>query len=176
MINVNIDKKVVKKMSKKEREKLNADPISGEIGAHPIGTGIGATSGALGGAAIGIVGGPVGLAIGGTIGALVGGLAGKNIAEGINPTAEDIYWDKTYSSHLYYKHTYCIYDDIDNDRDYHDAYLLGYNSRGNYPYETSFEEVEPDLKAKWEAEKQGSFLKWEDAKYAVKDAWDRVSN
>ena len=37
----------------------NLDPITGEPGAHPVGTGVGATGGALTGAAIGAVGGPV---------------------------------------------------------------------------------------------------------------------
>jgi len=40
------------------------DPITGEPGAHPIGTEIGATGGALAGAAIGALGGPVGMTAG----------------------------------------------------------------------------------------------------------------
>ncbi|MBD0341003.1 MAG: hypothetical protein ICV61_08960, partial [Microcoleus sp. Co-bin12] len=42
----------------------NLDPISGEKGAHPVGTGIGAASAGATGAAIGgAVGGPVGAVV-----------------------------------------------------------------------------------------------------------------
>ncbi len=65
MSNSNIDNEVVKNLSKEQRDQLNADPISGEPGAHPIGTGVGAAGGAVSGAAIGAVGGSVGAAVGG---------------------------------------------------------------------------------------------------------------
>lgn len=64
----------------------NNDPITGEPGAHPVGTGLGAGSGALAGAGIGLVAGPVGAAVGAVVGAVVGGLAGKEIAENANQT------------------------------------------------------------------------------------------
>ena len=81
----------------------NRDPITGTPGAHPVGTGLGATAGgAAGGAALGaagaaigaatgtVLGGPVGTAIGGAAGiiagALAGGGAGKIVAETANPT------------------------------------------------------------------------------------------
>jgi hypothetical protein len=47
---------------------LNPDPITGEPGSHPIGTGLGAGGGALAGAAIGSVAGPLGTAAGAVIG------------------------------------------------------------------------------------------------------------
>jgi len=65
----------------------NRDPISGEPGSHPVGTGIGAAGGVTTGAVIGgVVGGPAGAAIGATIGAVVGGQGGHEVAEGVNPT------------------------------------------------------------------------------------------
>src|SRR5690606_10961026 len=48
-----IDRTAVKHMSKESKEDLNADPITGEPGSHPIGTGIGGVGGAAAGAAIG---------------------------------------------------------------------------------------------------------------------------
>ena len=39
-------------------EDTNPDPITGEPGSHPVGTGLGAGGGALAGAAIGSVAGP----------------------------------------------------------------------------------------------------------------------
>lgn len=75
----------------------NRDPISGESGSHPVGTGVGAVAGgaagaaagAATGAAVGTAGaGPVGTGIGAAVGAVVGGLAGHGAAEGLNPTNE----------------------------------------------------------------------------------------
>ncbi|MDB5945892.1 MAG: hypothetical protein JWQ33_918, partial [Ramlibacter sp.] len=65
----------------------NNDPITGEAGAHPVGTGVGATGGAVAGATVGSVAGPVGTVVGAVVGAVVGGLAGKEVAEHANPTA-----------------------------------------------------------------------------------------
>ena len=73
----------------------NQDPITGEPGSHPVGTGVGAVAGgaagaaagAATGAAVGTAGaGPIGTGIGAAVGAIVGGLAGKGTAEGLNPT------------------------------------------------------------------------------------------
>jgi len=48
----------------KEKSGKNADPITGEPGAHPVGTGVGAAGGAVTGAALGTaIGGPIGVAV-----------------------------------------------------------------------------------------------------------------
>ena len=73
--NEQIDRDVVKNLPKEERDRLNADPITGEPGAHPVGTGLGAVGGAATGATVGALGGPVGAVVGGAVGAVVGGLA-----------------------------------------------------------------------------------------------------
>ena len=66
---------------------LNRDPITGEPGAHPVGTGVGAAAGGVAaGAAVGSVAGPIGTAVGAAVGAVAGGLAGKGVAEKIDPT------------------------------------------------------------------------------------------
>lgn len=65
---------------------LNEDPITHEKGAHPVGTGLGASGGAVAGAAIGSMVGPLGTLAGGIVGAIAGGLAGKEVAESANPT------------------------------------------------------------------------------------------
>lgn len=68
----------------------NRDPISGALGAHPVGTGVGAAAGGVAaGAAIGSVAGPVGTAVGAAAGAIAGGLAGKGVAETVDPTVDD---------------------------------------------------------------------------------------
>ncbi|MBK8510466.1 MAG: hypothetical protein IPL51_18005 [Candidatus Competibacteraceae bacterium] len=144
----------------------NEDPISGEAGAHPVGTGVGAAGGAMAGAAVGSVVGPIGTAIGAVVGAVVGGLAGKGAAEAVNPTVEDedLYWRGAYATRPGYQTGYS-YDD-----DYAPAYRLGYAGRGRY--QGSYEEHERELAAEWENIKGKSRLTWEQAKVAARDAWD----
>lgn len=69
-----------------ETNPQNLDPLTNELGAHPAGTGVGATAGAFTGAAAGSVIGPLGTIAGGVIGAIAGGLAGKEVAENAHPT------------------------------------------------------------------------------------------
>jgi hypothetical protein len=149
----------------------NPDPITGEPGAHPVGTGVGAAAaGAAVGAAGGAVGGPVGTVAGTVVGAVAGGLAGKSIAESIDPTAEDAYWREHYKNRPYY--------DASTQYDYNEyqpAYRHGWESRGRYADKT-FDEVEPQLGRDWESAKAHSRLSWEHAKHATRDAWDRVGN
>lgn len=71
---------------KHNKAHTNADPITGEPGSHPVGTGVGSTGGAVAGAAIGSVVGPVGTGVGLVAGALAGGAAGKAVAEKNVPT------------------------------------------------------------------------------------------
>ena len=145
----------------------NVDPISGESGAHPVGTGVGAASGAAAGAAVGSVAGPIGTAVGAVVGAIAGGLAGKGVAESVNPTVEDAYWRDNYVSRPGYTSGY-TYDD-----DYAAAYRLGYEGRGRYQ-DGTYEAHEAELKADWERIKGKSRLTWEQAKAAGREAWDRI--
>lgn len=164
-----MDRDVIKNMPKDSREALNADPITGEPGAHPIGTGVGAGGGAVVGATVGLVAGPLGALVGGTIGAVVGGLAGSAAGEAIDPTHEEVYWRGAHSSAPYYT-------DQDNyDRDYASAYRIGYESRSQYGRDSQFEDAEPDMAQRWEAVKGESRLKWADAKHAARQAWNRIS-
>ena len=165
----NINRDEIKNMSKESKEDLNADPITGEPGSHPIGTGIGGVGGAAAGAAIGSVAGPLGTLIGGAIGAIVGGSAGKAAAEAIDPTQEQVYWRAHYAKVPYYQEGY------DFDRDYHPAYAVGYSNRHQYDVDARFEDHESDLRQSWEEVKGESRLAWEDAKHATRDAWYRVT-
>jgi hypothetical protein len=145
----------------------NPDPITGEPGSHPVGTGIGAAAGgAAAGAAGGAVAGPVGAAVGAVVGAVAGGLAGKAVEEHIDPTAEDAFWRQNYRDRPY------VEQGIEYDT-YRPAYQYGWESRSRYR-DRRFEEVEPELKSGWSAQKQHSALAWDKAKQAARDAWDRV--
>jgi hypothetical protein len=143
----------------------NADPLTGEPGAHPVGVGVGAVAGGVAaGAAAGTVAGPIGTAIGAAVGAIAGGLAGKGVAEGIDPTAEDAYWRENYQSRDYVARGRG-YDD------YGPAY--GYAVR-QYEPGRSFEDVESDLADGWMGARGRSSLGWGDASPAARDAWDRL--
>lgn len=163
-----LDRDQIKHMSAETRDALNADPITGEAGAHPIGTGLGAAGGAATGAAIGSVGGPLGALVGGAVGAVVGGLAGKAAGEAVDPTHEEAYWREAHNTTPYYQ------SEFDYDRDYGAAYRLGYETRQHHP-DHRFEDVEDELRLKWEQVKGESRLKWEQAKQATRDAWNRLN-
>ena len=72
---------------------------------HPVGTGVGAAAGGIAAGALAgtMAAGPVGTVVGAAVGAVAGGLAGKGIAEAIDPTVEETYWRKTFSSRPYVK-------------------------------------------------------------------------
>jgi len=153
----------------------NLDPITGEPGAHPVGTGVGAAGAGVAGTAIGAaVGGPIGAVVGAVAGEVAGGLAGKNVAERINPTVEDEYWRTNYSSRPYAESNYRY-------EDYSPAYRTGYEGYSAYGSQgMSYNDAEPHLRQDYEryssAHKDAhkEHLAWEKAKHATRDAWDRV--
>jgi len=144
----------------------NLDPISGAPGAHPVGTGIGATGGGLAGAAIGSVGGPIGAGIGIAVGAVAGGLAGKAVAENVDPTAEDAYWRANYASRPYVE--------TDDPYDvYEPGYRTAYENYGKFRGQT-FEEAEEELRRDYENRTDRRGASWEKARPAARDAWQRI--
>jgi len=147
----------------------NADPITGAPGAHPVGSGLGAAAGgAAAGAAGGAVGGPVGVVAGAVVGGLVGGLAGKEIAEAVDPTAEDAYWRENYRSRSYVEPG----EEYDQ---YAPAYRYGWESRARHGGRT-FDEVEADLSSGWDKVRDKSRHGWDRARHAARDAWNRVEH
>ncbi len=145
---------------------LNRDPITGEPGSHPVGTGLGAAGGAATGAAIGSAAGPVGTLIGGAVGAIAGGLAGKGVAEAVDPTTEDTYWRENHTRADYY-------DANETYDDYAPAYRAGYTGYAGSEGK-DFNQAEPALRDSWEKTKGVSRLTWEKARQASRAAWDRV--
>jgi hypothetical protein len=145
----------------------NLDPLSGEKGAHPVGVGVGtAAGGAAAGAAAGMVAGPVGAVVGAVVGGLVGGLAGKEVAEAVEPTDEDTYWETHFRTRPYAVQG-ASYDL------YRPAYLYGRDAMLKHEGK-SFEEVQRALARGWRKARSGSSLTWEQAKPAVRDAWERT--
>jgi hypothetical protein len=146
---------------------LNPDPITGEPGAHPVTTGVGAAAvGAAGLAASAIVAGPVGVAAALVGGAIIGGYAGKAAGELIDPTAEGEYWRDQHPRQPYAQPR--VHDD-----DYFAAYRVGYVGHSVFHgHERSFEEAESELQTAYQA--TGAHLGWEQARSATRAAWDRV--
>ena len=151
----------------------NADPITGEPGAHPVGTGAGAlTFGAVGMAIGSVVGGPIGAPIGaavaGLVGAVGGGYAGKGVAEAVNPTDENTYWQSNYRNAPYYQTDYDF-------ADYEPAYRVGYEGYGRHSVMgRDYSEIEPELESDYMRSRGGSRLGWDNAKAATRDAWERL--
>jgi uncharacterized protein YcfJ len=149
-------------------ENENRDPLTGEPGSHPVGTGVGTTGGAVAGGAIGAaVGGPVGAVAGAIIGGVAGAYGGHEVAEAVNPTAEEQYWRENHAAQSY------ATDEYDYEH-YAPAYRVGYQAVGKYPGK-SFDEVEDDVALDYQKHEPGSALPWDRARPASRAAWDKVS-
>lgn len=156
---------------KREEQDLNKDPITGEHGSHPVGTGVGtAAGGAAAGAVAGAVAGPIGAVVGAVAGGVAGGLAGKAVAEKIDPTVEEAYWRDEYQNRPY------TTDADDYDTTYKHAYKYGWETRAAH-HDKTFAEAEPHLKSGWNDNyRDEAKLEWEKAKLATRDAWNRIDN
>ena len=168
---------MAKKTTKKDTEKKvdlppkgprNADPLTDAPGAHPIETGIGAAAGgAAAGLAIGALGGPVGAVIGGVVGgAVAGGLAGKGVGELIDPTTEDAWLREYFGTRTDHK------KGVTHDH-YRDAYRYGLTTADTYRGRR-FDDVETDLRTGWEKNRGTSTMSWDEARHAVRHAFDRT--
>jgi hypothetical protein len=154
----------------------NPDLITKAPGSHPVGTGIGAAAGGAAGiggaiavgAMAGSVVGPIGTAAGAVVGAVAGGLIGSGVAEGVNPSVEHEYWRSNYASRPYVNPG-TSYDQFGP------AYQYGWESREKYEGK-NFDDVEPSLNQDWSRAKGTSQLKWDKAKFAARDAWDRIGS
>jgi len=144
----------------------NPDPITDQPGSHPIETGVGAAvGGAASGMAVGAVAGPVGAGVGAVLGAVAGGLAGKGVGELIDPTTEDNWLRETFSSKPYARSGASF-------ESYQPAYRYGAEAEARHQGKP-FAEIEPDLRAGWN-QGQANSLGWDQAREAVKDAYDRT--
>ena len=145
----------------------NRDPLSGEVGSHPVGVGIGAAAGGMAfGAAVGTAAGPLGMAVGALIGAVAGGLAGKGVAEAIDPTAEDAYWRANYASRAYATPR-------DSYDDWGPAYAYGV-AHYNRNVDKNFEDIEGEMERGWADARGTSSMEWTRARLAAFDAWQNA--
>lgn len=84
------------------------------------------------------------------------------------------HWRESYVTRPYYQEAQLDTPDLAYDRDFSKAYELGSRARSEHDGNTRFEDVEDNLKESWEELKAESRLKWEQAKQAIKDAWDKI--
>lgn len=148
--------------------KSNPDPLTGEPGSHPIGTGVGAAGGGLTGAAIGAtVGGPLGAAVGAVVGGVAGAYSGRGVAEAVNPTVEDAYWRENHATQDWAREG-GTYDQ------FAPAYRTGYEGVMKYAGR-HYDEIETDLALDYQKHDPNTALPWDRARPAVKAAWQRVS-
>jgi hypothetical protein len=160
---IKAEKRFAKRVDKADAKAMNRDPITGNAGSHPIGTGVGTTGGAVAGAAIGSLGGPGGTALGGIVGAIIGAAAGHAVGEAFNPTSEESHWRDAYSSEPYFN------PDLDFN-DYAPAFRAGYMYRSAYP-DRPWDVAEAELKTIWDHNRGTSRLSWNEAREAVLAAW-----
>ncbi|ADV28533.1 hypothetical protein Psesu_2705 [Pseudoxanthomonas suwonensis 11-1] len=153
-------------MSNEPRD-LNRDPVTGAPGAHPVGVGVGGTGGAVAGAAVGSIFGPIGTLVGGAVGAIAGAAAGKQVAERLDPTGEAEYWRVEYANRPYTDANF------DYDSDYAPAYRYGLEVREQSGSRRWDDHLEAEVRGGWETSRGTSRLTWEQARDAVKDAFDR---
>src|SRR5262249_43625109 len=134
---------------------VNRDPITGEAGSHPVGTGVGPACG-----------GPAGARVGGPMGATAGGAAGHPAGEALAPTVETEYWRENY-----HRRPYC--EPGTDFSAYEPAYRYGWESATDPTYrDLGFDEAEGRLQSGWSKRSAGQT--WDRCRDAVRDAWGRV--
>src|SRR5882724_6914031 len=112
----------------KGKPRKNADPITGEPGAHPVGTGVGATGGAVTGAALGAaIGGPIGAAVGTVVGGIAAAYGARGVAEAMNPTTEEEkYWQEHHEKQPLQQAAICLVNVLSpNDENHFVDFVVG---------------------------------------------------
>jgi hypothetical protein len=144
----------------------NADPITGEHGSHPIGTGVGTAGGGLTGAAIGAaIGGPVGAAIGAVVGGVAGAYSGRGVAEMMHPTEDQESWRAHHSEQPWKEEPY---------EHYEPAYKAGFEAARRHAG-AHYDQIEANVARDYEKNDANPAIPWDRARPAVRSAWHRVS-
>jgi hypothetical protein len=114
----------------------------------------------------GVVGTAAGTAVGLAAGAAAA-IAGKTPTGTLDPQAEELYWREHFAAEPYYDPNFAF-------EDYLPAWRAGWEGRAKYAGRT-FAEAERELKADFHWSRGESRLLWDQARDAVRAAWDRVS-
>ena len=144
----------------------NPDPITDTPGSHPVETGVGAAlGGAATGAAVGMVLGPPGVILGTIAGAIAGGFAGKGVGELIDPTTEDNWIREWLAERRHDKEL--------DDAKAASAYQFGLRAEFRHPTQT-FDEVESQLRAEWEAKRSAGDPPWESVNGSARAGYEKA--
>lgn len=176
-------------------------PTGVGIGAAAGGaTGVGAAMAV--GAATGSVAGPIGTAIGIIAGAVVGGYVGKGIGEKVDPTEDENYWRENHKSRPYVQPHHDYDRDLAPAYRYGAVAGMGVGDDYDRPLNTTgstaatsadvgsgtvgstvgstgsrrFEDYDNDFRAGWDKVKGQSSLTYDNARDAIRDAFDRRAN
>jgi hypothetical protein len=148
---------------------------AGTLADHALGSGVGAVAGALSTAAIvgaaqgavaGTAAGLPGMVAGVLLGGAVGALVGNEMAQAVNPTTEEAYWQANHQNRSYF-------DSLQGYDNYAPAYRFGIESYQIF-LGRDFDEIEEQLGHQWESARGPSRLTWETARLATRDAYDRL--
>ena len=161
-----------KATSEVEADDLNRDPISGEPGSHPVGTGVGAAGAGMFGAVAGAaIAGPIGAVLGAAAGAGLGGMAGHAVGEKVNPTFAQIepVLQNDFASRPYAQGS--TFDE------YKPAYEYGNQSYAKHSRTIDGQtrkwddKLEADLRQDWEQTKASTGAAFDKVKEAIRDGW-----
>lgn len=130
------------------------------------GAGAGLAAGAVIGSVVPGVGTIIGAAVGGLVGVIAGGVGGAAIGFAIDAKEHDAYWRKHYYDRPYTR-------GLDWDH-LGPAYRYGWETRGRHGPDSKWEDIEPKLAMDWITARGDSNLDWDRARFATRDAWDRV--
>jgi hypothetical protein len=161
MSKVDEKQKLAEKEALKEKAE-SGERLSGEPDSNLAAVGGGGIAGAAAGAVIGTaLGGPVGAAIGAAAGGVAGAAAADQLQDELDPKLEEAYWQENYKSQPYYKPG-------DPYETYLPAYRFGWDAASRPEFaERDFEDVEPELKNRWEGD-------WNAVRSVVRDSFMRV--
>ena len=156
-------------VAQSRRDEVVEDSVLEIIGTHALGVTFGAIIGAVVGAICGIVAGPIGSLGGAVGGGILGAALGAStgVPRRIDNSAHDAYWRENYATRPYVP-SGAQY------KDYEPAYRYGIQSYLSSELPREWDEVEAELSVGWPAAQGISRLKWDEAKHAVRDAWDRM--
>lgn len=107
---------------------------------------------------------------GGAAGAAAGAAAALRnaVPPKVDPGLEEAYWHEHYAGEPYFDAMYTF-------EDYLPAFRTGWEGGAKYAG-PSFEDVERDLKAEFHWNRGHSRLLWDQARHAVRAAWDRIAD
>jgi hypothetical protein len=161
--------KYIKSHSQKTKKENH---LLGELVGATVGAAAGAAAaGVIEGAALGTMAGAPGIVAGVVVGGVLGAIAGKDIAESVNPSKEEAYWENNHKHQDYFDST-ITYDS------YAPAYRFGIEAYSTY-LGRDFNEIEMQMERQWNKqidneERGASRLTWATAKFPVRDAYERL--